>query len=208
MFKDRHDAGIRLSEKLASYKDKTNTMVLGLPRGGVIVAYEVAHHLHLPLDVIVIRKMGAPYNPELAIGATDEMGNMVLNEEVISGSKANHSTIEKERKEQMAEAQRRLDLFRHGRSPLDLSGKNVIIIDDGLATGATMRAAVHSVKNKNAKQVIVAIPVAAPSSLQKLEKEADTIIYLVAPDSFESVGNFYEHFEQTTDEEVIACLKH
>ena len=206
IFKDRQDAGKKLAQSLLAYRDQPETWVLGLPRGGVVVASEVAKHLHLPLDILVIRKLGAPDNPEFAIGAVDEKGHALFNEGVLEDLGISEvykkEILEKEKKE----AEHRLHLYRKNRPPLDFKDKTVILIDDGLATGATMRAAVYSAKAKKAKKVIVAVPVAAPSSLEKLQGEADEVIYLDAPYFFGAVSSFYERFDQTTDEEVIELL--
>ena len=207
LFKDRKDAGQKIAQKLLEYQGQPNTWVLGLPRGGVVVASEVAKVLHLPLDILVVRKMGAPQCPEFAIGAVDEKGHALFNEEALVDLEISEAykkeVLEKEKKE----AQHRLELYRKNRPSLDLKNKIVILVDDGLATGATMRAAVYSAKAKKAKKIIVAIPGAAQSSLEKLKGEVDEIIYCEAPDSFGAVGSFYEHFEQTTDEEVMQLLK-
>jgi len=207
IFKDRQDAGKKLAQKLLAYQDEKNTLVLGLPRGGVVVAKEVAEVLHVPLDIIVTRKMGAPDNPEFAIGAVDEKGHAVFNEEALEdlgiSEEYKKEILEKEKKE----AHHRLKLYRKNRPPLELKDKIVILVDDGLATGATMRAAVYSAKAKKAKKVIVAVPVAAPSSLEKLRGESDELICLDAPYFFGAVSSFYEHFDQTMDEEVTQLLK-
>ena len=163
IFKDRQDAGKKLAQRLLVYEDNAESLVLGLPRGGVVVASEVAKALHLPLDILVIRKLGAPGYLEFAIGAVDEKGHALFNEgmEELGISEAyKKEVLEKEKKE----AEHRLSLYRKNRPPLDLKNKIVILVDDGLATGATMRAAVYSAKAKKAKKVIVAVPFAAPNS--------------------------------------------
>ncbi len=205
IFKDRDEAGKKLAQKLLAYQDKENTLILGLPRGGVVVAAEVAKVLHVPLDIIVTRKLGAPGNSEFAIGAVDDKGHAIFNEEAqdLGISEAYKKEILEKKKK---EAEHQLKLYRKNRPPLDLKDKTVILVDDGLATGATMRAAVYSAKAKGAQKVIVAVPVAAPSSLEKLREEADELIYCDAPFFFGAVSSFYESFDQTTDEEVIELL--
>lgn len=206
LFRDRKDAGQKLAHKLLSYRGKKNTWVLGLPRGGVVVAAEVAKVLSLPLDIIVTRKIGAPHNPELAIGAIDEKGHAIYNEELLEDLGVSQEYQKEEGAKEQKEAEHRLKIYRKNRPFLDLKNKTVILVDDGLATGATMRAAVYSAKAKGAQKVIVAIPVAALSSLEKLKEEANDIIYCDAPDSFGAVSGFYDHFDQTTDEEVMELL--
>lgn len=206
LFQNRQDAGRQLAEKLEKYKNKKNTIVFGLPRGGVVCAAQMAKVLHLPLDVIVVRKMGAPDNPELAIGAIDENGEGPINEEIVSNLQISQEYIEEERERAKTEAQRRLHIFRGDKAPLKLKGKTIILVDDGLATGATMRAAIYSVRAKKSKKVIVAIPVGASESIEKIKPDADEIYCLYTPSLFGSVGNFYEDFTQTSDEEVIKIL--
>lgn len=204
IFKNRTDAGLKLAEKLEKYKDVPNTVVLALPRGGIVVGYEVAKILNLPLDIVVPRKIGAPGNPEFAIGAVTESGEVILNEEVLGISDEYLKTeVEKEKQE----AERRLKLYRGGRPPLDLKNKTVIISDDGLATGLTMRAAIATAKKLGAKKIVVAIPVAPPDAVELIKKEVDEIFYLDASPLFGAVGAFYQEFGQTTDEEVIDLLK-
>lgn len=207
IFHDRQEAGKKLSLALLKYKNDKNTIILGLPRGGVVVAAEVAKALDLPLDIIVIRKMGAPMNSELAIGATDELGHTVLNEEIIESLEISENYLKEVKQKEQKMAEDRLNRYRGNRPPLSLKGKTAVLIDDGLATGATMRAAIHSVKEKKAKKVIVAVPVAPPETVEKLRKEADEIICLDMPVFFGAVGAFYEIFDQTSDEEVIELLK-
>lgn len=206
-FHDRQEAGKKLSLALLKYKNNQNTVVLGLPRGGVVVAAEVAKALGLPLDIIVIRKMGAPMNSELAIGATDELGHTVLNEEIIESLEISENYLKEVKQKEQKIAEDRLNRYRGNKVPLSLKGKVAILIDDGLATGATMKAAIHSAKGKKAKKVIVAVPVAPAETIEKLRKEADEIICLDMPVFFGAVGAFYEIFDQTSDEEVIELLK-
>lgn len=205
IFKDRSDAGRQLAEKLKDYKGKKKTVVIALPRGGVVLGYEIAKVLNLPLDIVVPRKIGHPHNPEYAIGAITESGEGIFNKQEKKQVDPQwlKSAIAKEKKE----ARRRLKMYRSGKNPVDLYGKQVLIIDDGIATGLTMRAAVKSVKIKNPDKIIVAVPVAARDSLEKIKKEVDEVICLDAPEFFGAVGAFYEVFGQTQDEEVVALMK-
>lgn len=207
MFKDRKDAGKRLASQLKKYKRVKDTMVLGLPRGGVVVAAEIARDLKLPLDVLVIRKIGAPLSQELAIGATDDAGHRILNESVIESLQIPQGYVEEESAKQKERAMHQLQKFRGDKPPLDLKDKTAILVDDGLATGATMKAAIFSARSKGAKKVVVAVPVGAPDSLENIQKETDEIFYVEAPVYFAAVGSFYENFEQTTDDEVITLLE-
>ncbi len=206
IFRDRHEAGQKLSHALIKYREDKKAIVLGLPRGGVVVAAEVAEALHLALDVMVTRKIGAPMNHELAIGATDELGHTVLNEEIIDSLGVTQDYIDTEKVKEQKLAEDRLNRYRKNRPPLSLKGKVVILIDDGLATGATMKAAIHSAKGRHAKKIIVAVPVAPAETIEKLRKEADEIVCLDIPAFFGAVGAFYEIFDQTSDEEVIELL--
>ena len=206
LFRDRVDAGEQLVPRLKQYANQAEVIVLGLPRGGVVTAAAVAMALKLPLDIIVPRKIGAPMNEELALGAVAEEGAVMLDERLTSllGVSREYldATVEKER----VEAARRLHKYRGNRPPLNLNGKTAIIVDDGVATGATMRAAIASAKAKGARRVIAATPVIAPDTLVQLQREADEVVYLEAPSYFSAVGQFYEKFEQTEDEQVVALL--
>lgn len=204
LLENRAEAGQKLAELLKQFKDAKETIIIALPRGGVVVGFEVAKELNLPLDIVVPRKIGAPGNPEFAIGAITESGEMILNEEVFGISE---SYLKSETEKERAEAERRLRLYRGSRLPLDLENKTVILIDDGLATGLTMRAAISSVKKMKAKKIIVAVPIAPPETVELIKKETDEIFYLEAPLLFGAVGAFYKEFGQTTDEEVIDLLK-
>jgi predicted phosphoribosyltransferase len=203
IFHDRHEAGQKLSQALIKYRGNKKAIVLGLPRGGVVVAAEVSQALHLALDVVIIRKMGAPMNPELAIGATDELGHTVLNEEIIESLGVTETYLKEVKDKEQKIAQGRLNQYRGNKAPLSLKGKVALLIDDGLATGATMKAAIHSAKSRHAKKIIVAVPVAPAETIEKLRKEADEIVCLDIPAFFGAVGAFYEIFDQTSDEEVI-----
>jgi predicted phosphoribosyltransferase len=205
-FADRVDAGKRLAEALADFHGK-NAVVLAVPRGGVVVGYEIAAALVLPLDVIVPRKLGAPDNPELAIGAVAEDGSTVLDESVVTYLGVNKGYIEEESARQREEITRRMTIYREGAAAAEVKGKIVIIVDDGIATGSTMKAALVSVKNRGAKSVVVAVPVGPPNTIQELRRLADRVVCLYMPEYFEAIGQFYEDFSQTSDDEVIKLLK-
>jgi putative phosphoribosyl transferase len=207
IFKNRLEAGEKLAEALEKFKGKPDTIILALPRGGVAIGFEVAQKLNLPLDIVVPRKIGAPGNPEFAIGAITEQGEGVFDEMTVSAYGITESYLQNEIKKEKIEAERRLKLYRGERGPLDLGNKTAIIVDDGLATGLTMRAAIKTVKKLGTEKIIVAIPVTSPEAAEIIKKEVDEIIYLEAPAFFGAVGAFYEEFPQTTDEEVIDLLK-
>lgn len=206
LFRDRHDAGKQLGTELKKYDRDPNAMVIGLPRGGVVTAAEVAKTLHLPLDIIVPRKIGAPGNPEFAIGAITEDGDPVLDEHILAMYGISSEQVQNIIQQERTEAARRLSVYRKNRPPLDLLGKTAILVDDGIATGATMRAAILSAKRKNAKKIVVATPVIASDTAEKLKTEADEVVALHAPEYFGAVGRFYETFDQTTDEEVAKLV--
>jgi putative phosphoribosyl transferase len=206
MFKDRVDAGNLLAQRLLEYKDKPDAIVLGLPRGGVVTAYEVARILGLPLDIVVPRKIGAPQNQELAVAAIAEDGSLIINDQLMNylGLQLDdlQNLIEKEKKE----SARRMKLYRAGRTQLDLADKTVILVDDGIATGATMKAALMSARSRGAKLIIVAVPVAPAEVLDDIRPEVDGLICLLTPEQFFGVGGFYMHFPQVEDQEVIELL--
>lgn len=206
MFKDQVSAGELLAEKLQEYKGK-KAIILAIPRGGVATGSGVAKKLGLPLEVIVTRKIGAPDNPELAIGAVGETeGSLWLNGKLVKELGVSQDYLDSEIKIQKLEIKRREKVYREGREPLDLKKKTVILVDDGLATGATMMAAVREVRNMGAGKVVVAVPVAAPDTIERLKKEADEVICLETPSLFFAVGQWYENFRQYSDEEVKELL--
>lgn len=206
LFKDRRDAGKKLIPQLSKYKDSKNVIVLGLARGGMVTASEVASGLNIPLNVVVVRKIGAPNNEELALGAIAEHGEGIFNEHLVGILGVSHDYLKKEVERQKKILKERLSLYR-GKSPApDLKGKTVILVDDGIATGASMRVAIKSVRDAGAKKIVLAVPVAAPDSLDKIAKEVDEVICLSSPVFFEAVGGFYQEFDQTSDEEVIHLL--
>ena len=184
-----------------------DVIVLAIPRGGVVVGYEVASALDVPLDVIIPRKIGAPDNPELAIGAMTEDGTIILDESLVKYLRVPDDYIQEESERQRLEIERRLKLYRGDVAYPSLKNRNVIIVDDGIATGSTMKAALASVRKRGAKTIVVAIPVGPPSTIRELKKEADHVVCLYTPESFYAIGQFYEDFAQTTDEEVIKLLE-
>jgi predicted phosphoribosyltransferase len=207
VFLDRADAGRRLATRLSDYANDPDVIVLALPRGGVPVAAEVAEALHAPLDVFLVRKLGVPGHAELAMGAIASGGVRVLNEDVIETVRIPEEVIDQVAEGEAQELERRERLYRGNRPPLDARGKTVILIDDGLATGASMRAAVAGIRRHAPKKVIVAVPVAAPSTCEEIGRQADEIVCALTPEPFLAVGLWYEHFDQTTDEEVREWLE-
>jgi len=207
MFQNRIQAGEELGGQLKQYHACSNGIVIGLPRGGVPVAYEVAQGLELPLDIVCPRKIGAPNNKEFAIGAITETGEGMLNHDVITRFSISEDYIKNEVETQKQRALEELSLFRQDRPQRMLKGKVVIIVDDGLATGSTMKAAVQSVRLEGAEKIVVAVPVSPPDTLKEIEELVDEVVCLDAPPYFQAVGQFYEDFSQTTDEEVITFLK-
>jgi predicted phosphoribosyltransferase len=205
-FADRVEAGKRLASALRDFAGK-NGIVLAIPRGGVVVGYEIAKVLNLPLDVIIPRKIGAPGNPELAIGAMTEDGTIILDGNLIMYIGVQRDYIKAESERQKHEIERRLKLYRQNESYPSLKGLDVVIVDDGIATGSTMKAALASVKNRGASTVTVAVPVGPPSTIKELKKQADRVVCLYTPEYFQAIGQFYTDFNQTTDEEVIQLLK-
>ncbi len=207
IFQDRTQAGSKLAEKLKPYQNSPDAIIIGLPRGGVVVAYQIAQELNLPLDIIVTRKIGAPGFEELAIGAITEEGKAVLDYKIIKTMEVEGDYIKSEIEKEKKEAQRRLKTYRGNRPPLDLKNKIAIIVDDGIATGATIKAAIKSATGKGAKQVIVAVPVAPRDVIDSLKKETYKIICLEKPPTFYGISMFYKEFAQTEDKEVIQLME-
>lgn len=205
IFKDRREAGRYLASKLKKYKGKKNAVVLGLPRGGVVVAHEVAQALGLPLDVFVVRKLGLPGYEELAMGAIASGGALVVDEELIQRAGVTREDVAHILREEFRELHRREELYRKD-GLADVKGKTVLLVDDGLATGSTMMAAVSALKKLEAKILVVAVPVGAPETCAAFEKEVDETVCATAPDPFQAVGVWYEDFRPTTDEEVKELL--
>lgn len=206
-FADRHDAGKRLGERLAPLAAE-QPIVIGIPRGGVVVAYEVARALGAPLDIIVVRKIGAPDQPELGIGAVVDAERPVvtLHEDLIRRLGVPREHIDREVAAQVEEIRRRERAYRGDRPPADVAGRTVIIVDDGIATGSSVRASLRAIRARQPAKVVLAVPVAAPESLEMLRSEADEIVCLQAPAWFRAVGQFYRDFGQTTDAEVVGLL--
>jgi putative phosphoribosyl transferase len=206
IFPNRAEAGRRLAQQLEKYAGRNDVIVLGLPRGGVPVAYEVAQKLGVPLDVFIVRKLGVPGFEELAVGAIASGGVRVLNEDVVRALPNAQELIESVTAKETAELERREHSYRDGRPPPQLENRTVILVDDGLATGATMRAAVIALRQRRAARIVVAVPAGAPDTCRELEKEADKVICVIAPEWFQAVGQCYEDFSQTSDEEVRQLL--
>jgi putative phosphoribosyl transferase len=204
-FVDRVDAGKRLALALKDFS-RENGVVLAIPRGGVVVGFEIAQLLSVPLDVIIPRKIGAPDNPELAIGAIAEDGTVILDDHLITYLGVTREYLQEELERQKHEIGRRLKLYRQDPSYPNLKKLDVIVVDDGIATGSTMKAALASVKNRGAASVTVAVSVGSPSTIGELEKMADRVVCLYTPEFFQAIGEFYEDFSQTSDEEVIGLL--
>jgi len=207
IFKDRRDAGEKLAYKLAAHANRDDLLVLALPRGGVPVAYEVAKRLNAPLDVFLVRKLGVPGHEELAMGAIASGGTRVLNQDVVGPLKIGDETIEDVARVEQVELERREQKYRGGRHGPSVEGRTVILIDDGLATGATMRAAVEALRQQEPKELIVAVPVSSPETCAELREEADEVVCAVTPRPFYGVGMWYMDFSQTTDDEVSRLLR-
>jgi putative phosphoribosyl transferase len=206
LFKDRSDAGKQLAEKLSEYKNKKDVLVLGLPRGGVPVAYEIAKHLNVPLDVFIVRKLGVPGHEELAMGAIATGDIKVMNEDVVRYLNIPEDLIDTEVARERLELQRRLELYRGSREFPYLENKTIILVDDGLATGATMKAAVSAINEQKANKLIVAVPIASEETCDEMGDRVDDIICLYTPEYFGGVGAWYDDFSQTSDNEVKGIL--
>jgi predicted phosphoribosyltransferase/pimeloyl-ACP methyl ester carboxylesterase len=207
IYADRIDAGRRLAHALGHLRD-TDAVVLGLPRGGVPVAAEVAGALRAPLDVGVVRKLGVPYQPEVAMGAIAEDGARVMNERVVATAGIDEGAIAEVERTERAELDRRARAYRGGRPPVSVAGRTVVIVDDGIATGATARAACRAARRRHAARVVLAVPVAPHDWESRMGGDADELICPETPADFSAVGQFYRDFAQTTDDEVVACLRH
>jgi predicted phosphoribosyltransferase len=207
MYRDRSEAGRILATKLAAYADQSDVLVLALPRGGVPVAFEVAQGLHAPLDVFLVRKLGLPGHEELAMGAIASGGVRVLNEEVMRVLQVPDYVLETVAATEQQELERRERLYRGERPPLEVHGKTVILVDDGLATGASMRAAVAALRQMGPARIVVAVPVGSVETCHELGEEADEVVCTSTPEPFRAVGLWYEDFSQTSDEEVRELLE-
>lgn len=204
--KDRITAGRALAKAMTNYRDRQDLLVLALPRGGVPVAYELAEALHAPLDLILVRKLGSPGQQELAMGAIASGGVRVLNEELVSYLHVSEETLENVAAREQKELERRERAYRGDRPWPEITGKCVILVDDGVATGATMRVAIKALRKQNPKEVVVAVPVAPPDTIEVLRREADDVVCLAMPEPFTAIGLWYVNFSQVSDEEVTEQL--
>ncbi len=205
-FKDRQEAGARLARRLHAYLGREDVLVLALPRGGVPVAFVLAEQLGLPLDILLVRKLGMPGHEEYAMGAIASGGWSVLHREVLGSMGITMAAVEQVMRRESAELARRERVYRGDRPAPDFQGRTVILVDDGLATGASMQVALQAVRAGKPARVVVAVPVAPPETCRRLRQQADDIVCLLAPESFQAVGQWYEQFAQTSDDEVIALL--
>jgi putative phosphoribosyl transferase len=206
IFKDRVEAGQILAKALSKYKNQ-KALVLGLPRGGVPVAFEVAKALRAPLDVYVVRKLGVPGQEELAMGAIATGDVRVLNDEVIEDLRISEEELETETRKEKEELTRRESLYRGWRPPLDVTNRTVLLIDDGIATGSTIKAAIAALKKQQAGRIVVGVPVAPPSSIEELMTEVDEVVCVSAPELFIAISMWYDEFPQTSDQEVRELLE-
>jgi putative phosphoribosyl transferase len=205
-FDDRCEAGRKLAERLLSLAT-AHPVVVALPRGGVPVAREVALALNAPLDILAVRKIGAPQNPEYGIGAVAEDGTHVFDPEAIAILGIDGATLKSMVAREVAELRRRVALYRDSRPPIELSGRTVIVVDDGIATGVTDAAALRAVRRRNPQRLVLAVPVCAPDSMRRLREHADEVVCVHAPPLFHGVGQWYRDFSQVSDEEVMAVLE-
>jgi len=205
-FRDRKEAGRLLAAKLAAYANRPDVLVLALPRGGVPVAYEVAQALKAPLDVFIVRKLGVPGHEELAMGAVASGGVRVLNDAIVNALRIPDSVIDQVAAKELQELSRREHLYRGNRPAPDVRGRTVILVDDGLATGATMHAAIKALQQQKPVRIVVAVPTASPETCEELRAEVDDVICAITPQPFYAVGLWYQDFSQTTDEEVRNLL--
>lgn len=206
LFADRAHAGRLLADALGAYADAPEVIVLALPRGGVPIGYEVARRLHVPLDVYVVRKLGVPSHEELAMGALASDGTCVVDEELIESLGIDAAALQDVVQREIGELRRREVAYRDARPEPDIGRKTVIVVDDGLATGATMRAAATALRTRHPAEIVAAAPVAAPRTCASLESVADRVVCVATPDPFHAVGLYYQNFEQTSDDEVRRLL--
>lgn len=206
MFRDRKQAGERLAEHLRGYMNRADVVVLALPRGGVVVGYGIAAILGLPLDVLIVRKIGFPGQPELAVGAVCETGAVIVNNDMIARHGTSGAYITAEIERQKEEIMRRIGLYRGGRMISGLQDKIILLVDDGVATGATMKAAIKALGQQNIRKLVVCLPVAPRETAEELQSMADELVCLEKPVDFLAVGNHYLNFSQTTDSEVVELL--
>jgi putative phosphoribosyl transferase len=206
IFRDRTEAGQILASKLTKYQNKGDTVILALPRGGVPVAYEIGKSLRLPVDIFVVRKLGVPGHEELAMGAIASGGVRHINRDIVDQLHIDSKTIDAASRREEKEIERREGLYRGQRPPLDVRHKTVILVDDGLATGSTMRAAIAALRQHQPARIVVAVPAAAPQTCSEIADEVDEIICAATPEPFYAVGQWYQEFSQTTDDEVRELL--
>jgi putative phosphoribosyl transferase len=206
MFKDRKDAGRQLAERLKEYQNRKGVVVLALPRGGAVTGKEIARAIEAPLDVLIVRKLGFPGQEELAMGAISETGAIVFNQRVISHG-VSEKYIEDAISVQKKEIERRISLYRGGRRLGSLDGKTIILVDDGAATGATMKAAIATLKEEKITRLVIAIPVSPQDTAEEFREVADELVCLYTPEDFMAVGNYYQDFTQVNDKEVAELLK-
>jgi putative phosphoribosyl transferase len=206
IFTNREDAGRKLASRLGKYANREDVIVLGVPRGGVPIAFEVATTLNLPLDIFVLRKLGVPGHEEFAFGAIGSGGVQVLDKRVVQSLGLSDLVIDRVTRAERAELARREEIYRGGRPPLNVRGKTVILVDDGIATGASLRAGVHALRQAQPAAIVIAVPVAHRSAVSHLKDVADDVICVAIPKIFYGVGQFYEDFSQVPDEEVIELL--
>jgi len=207
VFRDRHEAGRLLAGRLAVYADRPDVVVLALPRGGVPVAFEIAAALRVPLDIMVVRKLGVPGHEELAMGAIASGGVKVVNQEVVQYLGLSQAVLESVAATEYQELTRREQAYRGSQGPTIVEGRTVILVDDGLATGSTMRAAVAALRGRHPARIVIAVPTAAPETCEELKVEVDEIVCATTPTPFYGVGQWYDDFSQTTDEEVRDLLE-
>ncbi len=207
MFQNRSEAGSRLSSRLLQYKGKHDVILLALPRGGVVTGYEIARALNVPLDVLIVRKLGFPGQPELAVGAVAETGTVVLNENIVTAGGVTGDFLTREIDRQKEEIARRVAIYRSGRGLPGLIGATVILVDDGVATGATIKTAILALKDKEVAKLVVALPVGPPETVRVLQQTVDEIVCLETPPAFTAVSRYYLDFTQVSDEEVVSLLR-
>ncbi len=206
IFNDRRDAGEQLAARLLFLKDEPGLIVLGIPRGGVVVAAEIARALNAPLDVFIAHKIGAPFNPELAIGALAESGDLLFDQDLIEHLHFSPDEIKSAVDSQRSEISGRQAMFRQGLPPLEVAGKKVVLVDDGVATGSTVLVSLRALRRQLPLQLVLAVPVGPAETVAQLARECDQAFVLSTPEPFWAVGRFYARFDQTSDQEVIALL--